>query len=84
MRDLVRVSLAHRGSTVSRWIAGVSPPGAWTRCDNRWKPVEPRVSRASAHITYPARIQLVAAMNPCRCGYLGDAERECKALRAPW
>jgi magnesium chelatase family protein len=39
------------------------------------------VSRASAHITYPARFQLVAAMNPCRCGYLGDAERECG--RAP-
>lgn len=39
------------------------------------------VSRASAHITYPARFQLVAAMNPCRCGYLGDASRECG--RAP-
>ena len=39
------------------------------------------VSRASAHITYPARFQLVAAMNPCRCGYLGDADRECG--RAP-
>ncbi len=39
------------------------------------------VSRASAHITYPARFQLVAAMNPCRCGYLGNAERECG--RAP-
>jgi magnesium chelatase family protein len=39
------------------------------------------VSRASAHVTYPARFQLVAAMNPCRCGYLGDAERECG--RAP-
>jgi magnesium chelatase family protein len=39
------------------------------------------VSRASAHITYPARFQLVAAMNPCRCGYLGDPERECG--RAP-
>jgi magnesium chelatase family protein len=39
------------------------------------------VSRASAHITYPARFQLIAAMNPCRCGYLGDAERECS--RAP-
>ena len=30
-----------------------------------------------AHITYPARFQLVAAMNPCRCGHLGDALREC-------
>lgn len=39
------------------------------------------VSRASAHITYPARFQLVAAMNPCRCGYLGDGDRECG--RAP-
>jgi magnesium chelatase family protein len=39
------------------------------------------VSRAAAHITYPARFQLVAAMNPCRCGHLGDAARECG--RAP-
>jgi magnesium chelatase family protein len=35
------------------------------------------VARASAHITYPARFQLVAAMNPCRCGHLGDPTREC-------
>jgi magnesium chelatase family protein len=39
------------------------------------------VARAAAHVTYPARFQLVAAMNPCRCGHLGDAERECG--RAP-
>jgi magnesium chelatase family protein len=39
------------------------------------------VARAAAHITYPARFQLVAAMNPCRCGYLSDASRECG--RAP-
>ncbi len=39
------------------------------------------VARAMAHITYPARFQLIAAMNPCRCGYLGDAGRECG--RAP-
>jgi magnesium chelatase family protein len=39
------------------------------------------VSRAAAHITYPARFQLIAAMNPCRCGYMGDATRECG--RAP-
>ncbi len=35
------------------------------------------VARAEAHITYPARFQLIAAMNPCRCGYLGDAARAC-------
>ncbi len=39
------------------------------------------VSRAQAHVTYPARFQLVAAMNPCRCGYLGEGSRECG--RAP-
>ena len=39
------------------------------------------VARAAAHVTYPARFLLVAAMNPCRCGYLGDASREC--TRAP-
>ncbi|WP_428390661.1 YifB family Mg chelatase-like AAA ATPase [Lichenicoccus sp.] len=39
------------------------------------------VARAAAHVTYPARFQLIAAMNPCRCGYLGDATRECG--RAP-
>lgn len=36
------------------------------------------IARATRHITYPARFQLVAAMNPCRCGYLGDAERSCR------
>lgn len=35
------------------------------------------VARANAHIKYPARFQLIAAMNPCRCGYLGDADHEC-------
>lgn len=35
------------------------------------------VARAAAHVTYPARFQLVAAMNPCRCGYLSDASRAC-------
>lgn len=35
------------------------------------------VARAAAHVTYPARFQLVTAMNPCRCGHLGDAAREC-------
>lgn len=35
------------------------------------------VARANAHVTYPARFQLVAAMNPCRCGHAGDADRAC-------
>jgi len=39
------------------------------------------VARANAHVTYPSRIQLIAAMNPCRCGYLSDPSRSCS--RAP-
>src|SRR5215472_10872801 len=35
------------------------------------------VARASAHVTYPARFQLVAAMNPCRCGHLMEPTRAC-------
>ncbi len=39
------------------------------------------VARANAHVTFPARVQLIAAMNPCRCGHLGDASLACS--RAP-
>ncbi|WP_448658807.1 YifB family Mg chelatase-like AAA ATPase [Sphingomonas sp. CJ99] len=39
------------------------------------------IARANAHLTYPARVQLVAAMNPCRCGHLGDPALACS--RAP-
>lgn len=35
------------------------------------------VARVHSHVTYPANVQLVAAMNPCRCGYLDDAGRAC-------
>jgi magnesium chelatase family protein len=39
------------------------------------------IARANAHSVYPARFQLIAAMNPCRCGYLDDAAQACS--RAP-
>jgi len=35
------------------------------------------ISRRLASVTFPARLMLVAAMNPCPCGYLGDRERQC-------
>src|SRR5712671_5495497 len=39
------------------------------------------VARANAHVRYPARVQLVAAMNPCRCGLGGSGRGACG--RAP-
>ncbi len=42
---------------------------------------EVTIARANSHVTFPAKVQLVAAMNPCRCGHLGDAALACS--RAP-
>ncbi|UCF06892.1 MAG: YifB family Mg chelatase-like AAA ATPase [bacterium] len=36
------------------------------------------ISRANLNISYPARFQLVAAMNPCPCGYHGSSDRVCR------
>ncbi len=36
------------------------------------------ISRAVRRVDYPARFQLIAAMNPCPCGYLGDASGRCR------
>ena len=36
------------------------------------------ISRASRQAEYPANFQLISAMNPCPCGYLGDTSRECR------
>jgi magnesium chelatase family protein len=35
------------------------------------------ISRATGAVTFPAKVTLVAAMNPCPCGYLGDSQRAC-------
>jgi len=74
------VSLAHRGVLFLDELPEFPKPAL----EALRQPMESgrtTVARAMAHITYPARFQMVAAMNPCRCGYLGDANRECG--RAP-
>lgn len=74
------VSLAHRGVLFLDELPEFLRPAL----EALRQPLESgrtTVSRAAAHVTYPARFQLVAAMNPCRCGHLADVTREC--ARAP-
>ena len=37
-----------------------------------------RIARSGGVLTYPCRFSLVAAMNPCPCGYLGDVRKACR------
>jgi magnesium chelatase family protein len=70
------ISLAHRGILFLDEL----PEFSRQTLESLRQPLETgkiTIARASNHVTYPARIQLIAAMNPCRCGYLGNVEREC-------
>jgi len=74
------VSLAHNGVLFLERAAGVRDQAL----DSLRQPLETGevvVARANAHVRYPARVQLVAAMNPCRCGLGGPGRGACG--RAP-
>ncbi|BDB96379.1 YifB family Mg chelatase-like AAA ATPase [Candidatus Hydrogenosomobacter endosymbioticus] len=71
------VSLAHGGILFLDELAEFSR-GAMEALRQPMESGEAIISRANAHISYPARFQLIAAMNPCRCGYFGDKEKQCR------
>ncbi|MDX2221894.1 MAG: YifB family Mg chelatase-like AAA ATPase [Rhodospirillaceae bacterium] len=70
------ISLAHRGVLFLDEL----PEFARPTLEALRQPLETGravVARANSHVSYPARVQLVAAMNPCRCGYLSDPQLAC-------
>ncbi|WP_291523528.1 ATP-binding protein, partial [Acidithiobacillus sp.] len=67
---------------------------SWTKCQYEFpravlevlrEPLESgeiHIARAARRATFPARFQLVAAMNPCPCGHLGDPQQMCRCTPA--
>jgi magnesium chelatase family protein len=71
------ISLAHNG------VLFLDELAEWSRraLEGLRQPLESGVvgiSRAAAHCEFPARFQLVAAMNPCPCGWAGDISGRCR------
>ncbi|MCA8926365.1 MAG: YifB family Mg chelatase-like AAA ATPase [Planctomycetes bacterium] len=71
------VSLAHKGVLFLDEL----PEFQTYALDSLREPLESRtitVARSQSTQTFPCDLQLVCAMNPCPCGYFGDARRECR------
>jgi magnesium chelatase family protein len=70
------VSLAHRGVLFLDELPEFGP----RVLEVMRQPIEDKIvtiSRAQGSLTFPAAFQLIAAMNPCPCGYYGDAIKAC-------
>ena len=75
------ISLAHRGVLFLDEL----PEFGQRALDTLRQPLEDKVitiARAQGSLTFPANFQLIAAMNPCPCGWHGDPMRECTCAPA--
>ena len=75
------ISLAHRGVLFLDEFSEFPPPAL----EALREPLEAgsiTISRVRGSVTFPARILLIAAMNPCPCGYYGDSRRSCSCPEA--
>jgi magnesium chelatase family protein len=75
------ITLAHKGVLLLDELAEMSS----RNIEALRQPLEDRIitiSRAQGSLTFPANFILVAAVNPCPCGYYGDSEKQCTCTMA--